>query len=72
MFINAHDLALATRFCSEVLLMAGGRLIENGPPEDVLTDQRLADVYQVEGYHGEADGQGFVLPWRRLLNEQTG
>ena len=42
-----HDLALASRFADRVILMKEGRLIANGKPGDVLTDDHVADVFGV-------------------------
>ena len=40
-----HDLNLAARFCDEVVLMFGGRVVESGEPENVFGDELLSDVY---------------------------
>ncbi|WP_323015714.1 ABC transporter ATP-binding protein [Devosia sp.] len=44
-----HDINLAARYCDEVLLLDHGRLIGQGSPETILTRERLASVYRVEG-----------------------
>jgi iron complex transport system ATP-binding protein len=61
-----HDLGLAARFCTRVLLMHQGRIIADGPPGQVLTPANLALAYGVEAYSAEYDGQTLTLPWRRL------
>jgi ABC-type cobalamin/Fe3+-siderophores transport system ATPase subunit len=43
-----HDLALAAAVADTVVVMAGGRSAAIGPPRDVLTPERLADVWQVD------------------------
>ena len=43
-----HDLQLGARFADEVLLMDGGRVVAHGEPADVLTRERVAEVYAVE------------------------
>jgi len=43
-----HDLALAARFADRVLMMNHGRLVAGGPPRDVLTPARIAEVFAVE------------------------
>ena len=45
-----HDITLAARYCDEVLLLDHGRLLEQGPLETVLTPQRLAAVYRIDGH----------------------
>lgn len=60
-----HDLALAARFCDRLILLAGGRVVAEGPPRDVLADAHLGAAYAVEALRGEHDKQLYVLPWRR-------
>src|SRR5690606_21060257 len=43
-----HDLALAARWADRLLVLDGGRLHSGGPPEEVLTEAMLAEVYGVE------------------------
>src|SRR5262249_29628670 len=43
-----HDLALAARFADRVVMMERGRLVAEGPPGDVLTPARIAEVFAVE------------------------
>jgi iron complex transport system ATP-binding protein len=43
-----HDLGLAAHFFDRMLLLDGGRLLADGPPADVLTPQRIRDVYGVD------------------------
>lgn len=43
-----HDLNLALRYADRVLMLSCGRLIADGPPEDVLTADKVSDVFQVE------------------------
>lgn len=41
-----HDLNLAAWYCDRVLLIDQGQQIAFGPPEEVLTAERLTEVYQ--------------------------
>lgn len=43
-----HDLTLAAQFCDEVALMSGGVNLTNGPPEEVLTEENIRQVYGAE------------------------
>ena len=43
-----HDLALAARFGDRVIMMERGRLVADGAARDVLTPERIADVFAVE------------------------
>jgi branched-chain amino acid transport system ATP-binding protein len=40
-----HNLDLVMRLCRPVLVMAGGRLLLEGDPEDVRADPRVVDAY---------------------------
>lgn len=40
-----HELSLAARFCSRLLLIANGSLLADGSPEDVLTENLLSQAY---------------------------
>jgi iron complex transport system ATP-binding protein len=43
-----HDLSLAAQFFSRLVLLDEGRLVADGPAAEVLTPQRIRDVYQVD------------------------
>lgn len=43
-----HDLALAAAVADEVVVVSHGRTVAAGPPETVLTESLLADVWQVD------------------------
>ena len=61
-----HDLALASRFCDRLVLLAHGGVLVEGAPAEVLTDAHVARAYGVEVARGERDGVSFLLPWREL------
>ena len=44
-----HDMGLAARYCDEVLLVDQGRIVGQGPIESVLSRERLASTYRVDG-----------------------
>ena len=41
----AHELSLAARFCSRLLLIGHGKMLADGTPRDVLTDELLSQAY---------------------------
>ncbi len=43
-----HDLTLASQFCDVIALMAGGRFVAEGSPAEVLTTERIREVYGAE------------------------
>lgn len=40
-----HDLDLAARYADRIVLLDGGRVVAAGPPESVMTADRLSTVY---------------------------
>jgi iron complex transport system ATP-binding protein len=43
-----HDLPLAARFFPRLVLLDGGRLVADGTPAEVLTPERIREVYAVD------------------------
>ena len=43
-----HDLGLAAHFFPRILLIDRGRLVADGTPREVLTDERIREVFGVE------------------------
>lgn len=61
-----HDLSLAMRFCGRVYLLGRGAMVASGAPSQVLSQERLAQVYRIEALQGQHDNRPFLVPWRRL------
>jgi iron complex transport system ATP-binding protein len=59
-----HDLALAARFCSRVIVLHQGRLLTDGAPAVVLDDPILARAFGVEAVRVQHAGQTCLVPWR--------
>jgi iron complex transport system ATP-binding protein len=61
-----HDLTLAAAWADRVVLMAGGRVVADGPPAAVFTGALLSEVYahQVEVIAHPRTGAPMVLPVR--------
>lgn len=59
-----HDLNLAARYCDRICMMDDGRIAALGPPTDVLTPVRIANVYGVEMLvqRHPKTGHVFLLP----------
>ena len=57
-----HDLGLAARWCTRLVLMSGGRIVADGAPRAVLTAERLRATYHVEAFLAEHEGGPVVLP----------
>ena len=56
-----HDLALAGRYCDQLILLHGGRVHAQGAWQDVLTPANLAQVYGVAARIGTDGGMPYVL-----------
>ena len=52
-----HDLNLAAAFCDEVVVMQDGRVHSTGPPREVLTEELIAEVYEVAAETSVVDGR---------------
>jgi iron complex transport system ATP-binding protein len=59
---SMHDLGLAARWCSRLILLDNGVVVADGPPREVLTAARLHSVYRVEAYFGEAGERPIIQP----------
>jgi iron complex transport system ATP-binding protein len=62
-----HDLGLASAYADRVVVIAGGRVAADGPPDQVLTSSLLSAVYQhdIEVIAHPRTGEPLVLPLRR-------
>jgi iron complex transport system ATP-binding protein len=56
-----HDIGLAYRYCDRIVLLAEGRKIADGRPDDVLTDANIATAYGISVKRGD----GYIVPWKR-------
>jgi iron complex transport system ATP-binding protein len=62
-----HDLNLAAEYCDRLVLLDRGRVVAAGTPVDVLTTERILDVYRVSvliGRNPLSDGPHIVLASR--------
>ena len=61
-----HDLGMAARYCDRLLLMEQGRLVADGKPMDVLTEQSLAQVYGISACIEAGGAWPLILPTGRI------
>jgi iron complex transport system ATP-binding protein len=54
--LTTHDLAFARRVCTDLVLLAQGQVLAQGPPADVLTATTIAALYGIE----EAQARAFA------------
>jgi len=61
-----HDLTMAARYCSRLLLIDGGMPVADGPPADVLTPRRLADTYGISAFIARDRAEPLIVPLSRI------
>jgi iron complex transport system ATP-binding protein len=59
---SLHDLGLAARWCSRIVLIDSGRIVADGAAAAVLTTDRLRAVYGVEAFFGNFAGAPVIQP----------
>lgn len=62
-----HDLSLAARFCSRLVLLHHGKIVADGQPIDVLTTENLEQVYGISAYVDCRDDGVVIIPRKRVL-----
>lgn len=58
--VSLHDLGLAARHCTRLVLLAEGGILADGPPKAVLTAENMARAFGVTVWHRDTD-QGPVF-----------
>lgn len=61
-----HDLGLAARHCTRLVALAGGRVVADGPPAEVLLPEVMAEVFGVEGVLLDSPEGPLFQPLRSL------
>jgi iron complex transport system ATP-binding protein len=70
LLVSLHDLTLAARWCDRILLMKEGRLAAEGTPAEVLTPERLGEVFGIVA-HIDHDAGGMILAPVALANREA-
>lgn len=63
---SLHDLGLAARHCTRLVMMDAGRIVADGRPAEVLTPDLLEQVFGVSGYFAETPDGSIFQPLRVL------
>lgn len=58
--VSLHDLGLAARHCTRLILLAQGEVLADGAPEQILTADLMAQAYGISVWH-EQTAQGPVF-----------
>ena len=67
-----HDLTMAARYCDRLLLLDRGRLVADGDPAAILTQDRLRAVYGISGHIDLSGETPMVVPLARWPEEGEG
>jgi len=59
-----HDLNLAARYTSRILMLNGGRIFAAGNPESVLTEENIRRAYGVEALVKSDGERPYIIPVR--------
>jgi len=62
-----HDLSLAARFCSRLVLLHRGKIVADGQPIEVLTTENLEQVYGISAYVDCRDDGVVIIPRKRVV-----
>ena len=64
--VTLHELALASRFCDEIVVLAEGRVLADGNPLVALSDAHLATAFGIRPLK-PSDNEPFpIIPWQRI------
>jgi ABC-type cobalamin/Fe3+-siderophores transport system ATPase subunit len=66
-FAALHDLSLAARFCSRLVLIHQGKLVADGQPIEVLTTENLRQVYGISAYVDCQPDGVVIIPRKRVV-----
>jgi len=68
MVLSTHDLNLAAALCRQLILLRDGRVIAQGPTDEVLTPEAVRALYGVEAdvHHHPVAGHLIVTPLARV------
>lgn len=60
-----HDLSLAARYCDRLILLHEGHLVADGSPDEVLSDERLDQVFGIKVSRWNDGENSFISPVKR-------
>lgn len=64
---SLHDLGLASRHCTRLVVLHEGRIAADGAPRDILTPDLLADVFDISAFIAETP-QGMIFQPLHVLS----
>jgi iron complex transport system ATP-binding protein len=60
--VSLHDLGLAARYCTRLILLSEGKIVADGLPTDVLTADRLAEVFGIRAFYEKTEVGSILQP----------
>ncbi len=66
----SHDINLLTMYCDKVILISEGRIVNYGPPSEVVTEEAIKNVYGVEVTIVKQGDCIHVLPLRPIIEDK--
>ncbi|MEM7067998.1 MAG: ABC transporter ATP-binding protein [Pseudomonadota bacterium] len=64
-----HEIPLAARWCSRIIVLNNGKIIADGTPNDVLSEALISQVYGVQTFRTTTEAGLLVVP-TELMNEE--
>lgn len=62
----SHDMNLTSKFCDRVVMLSEGRIIAAGKPSEVITEERIREIYNVEVSIFKDGDEIFAIPRRSI------
>ena len=59
-----HDLSITMRFFDRVIILKDGKLVAVGSPNEVMSEDFIADTFEVDMLQGQENSENFVIPWK--------
>ncbi|MCY4314400.1 MAG: ABC transporter ATP-binding protein [Gammaproteobacteria bacterium] len=53
--VSLHDIGLAARHCTRLILLSDGGVAADGPPGEVLTLDRMAEVFGIHAFYRDTE-----------------
>ena len=60
--VSLHDLGLAVRHCTRLILMRAGQVVADGAPLEVLTPERLREVFHISAHISQIENGPIFQP----------
>ena len=60
--VSLHDLSLAARHCTRIVMLGDGGLVADGTPAEVLTPERLAHVFHITAWYRDTEDGPIYQP----------